>query len=118
MTSTISIGNSDATKRITLTKRQREFVRHALGFDGRRHKVTNRNHFRVGPGGYGYEDWMDMVSRGYAKRWACPSHGCKRLQVHLTGHPLAGGKDYFWLTRETAESVLNKGEHLSEGFKD
>ena len=86
-----------------LTEKQRDFIRHAIGFDGRS-KTTYRNHFVIGPGGDGYEDWMDLVQKGCAK--------------HREGSPLSGGDDVFWVTKETALLVRNKDEHLSTDFRD
>lgn len=86
-----------------LTRRQRDFVRHAIGFDGRS-KTTYRNHFVVGPGTDGYEDWMDLVQKGYAKR--------------REGSAISGGDDVFWVTRETALFVCNKDERLAPDFRE
>jgi len=86
-----------------LTERQREFVRHAIGLNGRS-KMTYRNHFVIGKGGDGYEDWMDLVRKGYAH--------------HRAGSEISGGDDVFWATRETALAVRKPREHVSPDFRE
>jgi hypothetical protein len=86
-----------------LTERQRQLVRHALGLDGRA-KTTHRNHFAVGPGCDDYEDWMDLVAKGYAR--------------HRGGSSTPDSVDIFWVTRETALLVRNFDENLSDDFRD
>lgn len=88
---------------LELTKRQRDFARHAVGFDGRS-KTTYRNHFVIGKGQDGYDDWMDMVSKGYAYRRA--------------GSEISGGDDVFWVTREVALFVRNKNERVARDFRE
>jgi hypothetical protein len=85
-----------------LTPKQRALARHALGFDGR-HKESYRNHFVTGPGSSDYDEWMDMVQKGFA--------------IRREGTPLSGGDDVFWCTRETALFVREKDEHLSREFR-
>lgn len=87
---------------IELMKQQRELVRHAIGLN-ERSKKTYRNHFVTGAGSKDYDAWMDMVTKGYAH--------------HRPGSEMSGGDDVFWVTRETALSVCNKNEHLSEDFR-
>lgn len=86
-----------------LTAKQREIVRHAIGFDGR-HKMTYRNHFVTGPDTEDYAAWMDLVRKGFAR--------------HRPGGQLSGGDDIFWATRELALSVRNKDEHLASDFRE
>ena len=86
-----------------LTAKQRDVIRHALGFNGRS-KESYRNHFVTGPGSDDYDAWMDLVSKGLAHRSA--------------GTEISGGDDVFWVTRETALSVREKNEHLSRDFRE
>jgi hypothetical protein len=77
----------------------RELARHALGLsDGRRRKVTYRNHFVTGQGSDDHAPWMAMVEAGHA--------------IRRYGNPLTGGDDLFRLTRAGAELALNRGEKL------
>lgn len=80
-----------------MTERQREFARHALGFPNKKN-MSYRNHFCIGPGGDGYEEWMDLVSQG--------------LAVRRTG-PHWGGDDMFYLTFAGALQVRERKEHIS-----
>ena len=81
----------------TMTARQREFARHALGFPNKKN-VSYRNHFCIGKGGDGYEEWLDLVS--------------KDLAVRRTSN-LWGGDDMFYLTLPGALMVREPKEHLS-----
>ncbi len=87
---------------MTLTNEQREMVRHAIGFDGRS-KTTTRNHYCTGPGSGGYEEWLDLVSRGLATVRG-PSE-------------ISGGDHTFYASRELALFVRNCDEHLSRDFR-
>ncbi len=76
---------------------QREMARHALGFPNKKNE-SYRNHFCIGPGGDGYEDWLDLVSKGLAVRRTSQHHG---------------GDDLFYLTLTGALMVRTDKEHLS-----
>lgn len=82
---------------ITLTEKERELARHALGFGcGRRESF--RNHFvtdRAGPDGI---IWMGMVEKGAA--------------MVRSGSPLSGGDDIFTLTYPGATAATDYGEKL------
>ena len=80
-----------------MTERQRELARHALGFPNKKNK-SNRNHFCIGKGGDGYDDWMDLVSKG--------------LAIRSTG-PHWGGDDMFHLTLKGGLEARGPKEHLS-----
>jgi hypothetical protein len=80
-----------------VTERQVKLARHALGFPNKKNE-SYRNHFCIGKGGDGYEDWMDLVSQG--------------LAVRSTG-PHWGGDDMFHLTLSGALQVRTPKEHLS-----
>lgn len=86
-----------------LTEKQRELVRHAVGFDGRS-KTSYRNHFVIGPGCEDYDAWMALVQAGGAH--------------HRKGSEISGGGDIFWATRETALAVRNRDEHLGRDFRE
>lgn len=94
------------TPMMTLTDRQRDFARHAVGFDGRS-KTTYRNHFVIDKDGDGWSDWMDMVAKGYARHRPGSEAG-----------ELSGGMDVFWVTRETALFIRNNDEHLGRDFRE
>ncbi len=83
----------------TLTPRERELARHALGLDGRR-KCTYRNHYGLYPGGNDHSTWLGLVECGLAMRRASVS--------------FHGGADHFWLTRAGALAALETGEMLDE----
>lgn len=87
---------------IELNDKQREMVRHAIGFDGRS-KTTTRNHYCIGVGGDGYEDWAVLLRDGLVTRRA-PSE-------------LSGGDDTFYVGRELALFVRKNNEHLSRDFR-
>ncbi len=76
---------------------QREMARHALGFPNKKNE-SYRNHFCIGPGGDGYEDWLDLVEKGLAIRRTSKNHG---------------GDDLFYLTLQGALMVRDAKEHLS-----
>lgn len=80
-----------------MTKRQRELARHALGLPNKK-RMSYRNHFCIGLGGDGYEDWQDMVSKGLALR---------------ATSDLWGGDDMFYLTLKGALMAREANEHLS-----
>lgn len=86
-----------------LSPKQREMIRHAIGFDGRS-KTTYRNHYVMGSGCGDHEEWMDLVRKGYATRRE-PSE-------------LSGGDDTFFVTRETALFVPKPDEHISRDFRE
>ena len=79
----------------TMTDRQRELARHALGLPNAK-RTTYRNHFVTGEGSDDFADWMAMVVGGFAGRGR-PS-------------PLTGGEDIFWLTTMGAMAALEPGE--------
>jgi hypothetical protein len=89
-------------KPIVLTPKQREMVRHAVGFDGR-HKSTFRNHYVVGASP-DHDEWMKLVDAGLARR--------------RPGTAISGGDDIFWATRDLALSVREQDENLSRDFRD
>ena len=80
-----------------MTPRQRELARHALGFPNKKNE-SYRNHFCIGEGGDGYEDWEDLVAKG--------------LAVKRTSGPWAGDC-MFHLTLKGALTVREREEHLS-----
>jgi hypothetical protein len=81
-----------------MTPKQREFARHALGLPNKK-STSYRNHFCIGVGGDGHEDWEDLVSKG--------------LAVKRTSD-LYGGDDIFYLTLQGALMVRGPKEHLSQ----
>jgi hypothetical protein len=81
----------------TMTNRQREFARHALGLPNSAHE-TNRNHFCIPKGSDGYEDWEDLVSKGMAVKAVGGASWCG---------------DFFYLTLEGAKAALLPIEHVS-----
>jgi hypothetical protein len=80
-----------------MTDRQRDMARHALGLPNKRN-TSNRNHYCIGKGGDGYEDWEDLVSKGFA--------------IKRTG-PHWGGDDMFHLTLKGGLEARGPKEHLS-----
>jgi hypothetical protein len=80
-----------------MTPVQLELARHALGFPNKKN-MSYRNHFCIGPGGDGYEEWKDLVSKG--------------LAVKRTG-PNWGGDSMFHLTLEGALMTRGPKEHIS-----
>ncbi len=76
---------------------QREMARHALGLPNKK-RTSYRNHYCIGPGGDGYEDWDDLAAKG--------------LAIRRTG-PDWGGDDMFYLTLNAALAVREPGEHIS-----
>lgn len=90
---------------IELTPKQRDMVRHALGFDQTRGKKESyRNHYVTDAATEDGQAWRALVDRGLAKRGK-PSE-------------LSWGGDVFWCTRELALAVREPDEHLSRGFRD
>jgi hypothetical protein len=81
-----------------MTDRQREFARHALGLPNKKN-VSYRNHFCIGKGGDGYEDWEDLVRQGLAVR---------------RSSSICGGDYFFHLTLRGALMVHELKEHLSQ----
>ena len=81
-----------------MNERQLQFARHALGFPNKRH-TSYRNHFCIGKGGDGYEEWEDLVAKG--------------LAIKRTGN-LWGGDDMFYLTLKGALMARGPKEHLSQ----
>jgi hypothetical protein len=79
----------------TLTPRERELARHALGLD--RRTFSYRNYYVVGSGD-DHTAWLGLVERGLAKR--------------RPGDELTGGSDIFYLTRAGALAALETGETL------
>ena len=82
---------------VTLTNRQRDFARHALGLPNGQN-MAYRNHFCIDREGDGYEDWENLVSKGLAVK-------------ALGGKEWVG--DFFYLTLEGARAVLRPQEHIS-----
>lgn len=80
-----------------MNPKQLEMARHALGFPNKKN-TSNRNHYCVGSGCDGHEEWMDLVSGGMA--------------VRRTG-PLWGGDDMFHLTLRGALMARGPKEHIS-----
>lgn len=80
-----------------MNENQREMARHALGFPNAKN-TSCRNHFSIGPGGDGYEDWVDLTSKG--------------LAIERKGGPF-GGDSMFHLTLSGALMVREPKEHLS-----
>lgn len=89
------------TDKPTMSERQRDLARHALGLkNGRgRWPKSYRNHFVASEGHTDWPDWMLLQLAGLAKRRG--------------GGPLSGGDEVFWLTSEGAEMALNKNERLN-----
>lgn len=82
---------------MSLSPRQKELARHALGLDGRRTQ-SYRNRIVAGPGHDDFAEWELMASRGLAGRRA--------------GVQMFGGDDLFWVTHRGALLALNPGETL------
>lgn len=78
---------------MSLTPRQREMARHALGLPNRAKRSFRNRYFTV-RGTPKHDAWMDLVHRGYA--------------LILSGAPL----DEFTLTRAGADVALERGESL------
>lgn len=68
-----------------MTPEQIELARHALGLPNDRRR-SYRNRFVTGPGHSDYDNWMQMVAAGNARR--------------RSGNQLTGGDDFFWLTEQ------------------
>ncbi|HEY8214617.1 MAG TPA: hypothetical protein VIG36_10875 [Methylocystis sp.] len=84
----------------TLTPRERELARHALGLDGRRKRSYRNRYFACATGVKGIV-WLGMVERGLAEK-----HGYDRV-----------GLIEFSITRSGALAALEPGESLdSEDF--
>ena len=80
-----------------LNEKQLEMARHALGFPNKQN-MSNRISYYTGAGGDGYEEWLDMVAKGYA--------------IRRTG-PLWGGDDMFHMTLKGALLARGPKEHIS-----
>ncbi len=78
---------------MSLTPRQREMARHALGLPNPS-KRSKKNRYHSLKGTPKHDAWMDLVHRGYARI--------------LSGAPL----DQFTLTRAGADVALERGESL------
>ncbi len=80
-----------------MNKKQLKLARHALGLPNGKN-LSFRNHFCIGEGGDGYEEWEDLVSKGMAVK-------------------ARGGKewsgDFFYLTLPGAKEALLSHEHIS-----
>jgi hypothetical protein len=81
----------------TLTPRENELARHALGLDGRRKRSYRNRYFIDATTSIGLI-WLAMVARGLAAIEPQPKSLC----------------DFFYLTRAGAEAALNPGESLDE----
>jgi hypothetical protein len=82
---------------ISVTPKQRELIRHALGLPNDRNE-SYRNHFCAGLGHDDWKDWLDMVARGLAVRRESGNWG---------------GDSMFHVKLETALFVREPHEHLS-----
>ena len=82
---------------IEMSEKQQDMARHALGLPNREYR-SYRNHFCIGPGGDGYEDWLDLASKGLAIR---------RTVSHW------GGDDMFYLTLKGALMARLPNESIS-----
>lgn len=82
-----------------MTPAQIELGRHALGLPNRTRR-SYRNHFCAGPEHFDWQDWMQMVASGDARRYPATE--------------LSGGDDVFKLTRMGAEACLHVGELLDK----
>ena len=82
---------------ISITKTQRDLMRHALGLS-RRTKTAYRNHFVTGEGSVDHAHWMDLVAKGAARRH--------------TGSPITGGSDVFYVTQIGVDAVMDFDEKL------
>jgi hypothetical protein len=80
-----------------MTSEQRKLARHALGLPNKLN-TSYRNHYCIGRGGDGYEEWEAMVAAGEA--------------VRRTG-PHWGGDDMFHLTLKGGLAARDAKEHLS-----
>lgn len=84
----------------TLTPRQRELARHALGLPNKM-KMSYRNRFVAGVGHQDYDEWLKMVAQENA--------------AVRPGNTLPyGGDDLFWLTPQGARFALKKYERLDQ----
>lgn len=82
---------------VSMTGRQIELARHALGLPNRKN-TSYRNYFCIGEGADGHIEWEDLVAKGLA---------VKRKTA------LCGGDDYFHLTLKGALMVRKTKEHIS-----
>lgn len=89
------------TDKPTMSERQRELARHALGLKAGRGRwpKSYRNHFVASEGHTDWPDWMLLTHAGLAK--------------HRDGGPLSGGDEVFWLKRTGAEMALKPNERLN-----
>ena len=79
---------------MTLTKRERELARHALGLPNQ-WQQSYRNRFVAANVPGDYDVWLSLKDKG-----AASSMGA------------GAGKTYFWLTFEGAKAALENGERL------
>jgi len=84
-----------------MTTSQRTYARHALGLPNKK-LASNRNYFRIGAGGNGYDEWEQMVAQGDA--------------IKRAGAPWAawGSDDTFFLTLQGALAALDPKEHIGQ----
>lgn len=82
---------------VTLTPRQIELARHALGLPNHGGR-SYRNHFVAGPDHIDYYEWQKMVGGLFAQR--------SRPRAML------GGMTVFYLTIVGAKAALQSGERL------
>jgi hypothetical protein len=80
-----------------MTDKQRAMAREALGLPNEQN-ATQRNHYCVGEGGDGWDEWQALVAEG--------------LAVKAIGGPDWSGA-FFHLTLEGAKAVLAPEEHVS-----
>lgn len=81
----------------TLSKKQREMARHALGLPNQ-YRKSYRNRYFIGGPCETFDAWTEMVSAGMAE------------SVPVNGTQI--GRTMFYLTRAGAEAVLKRGERL------
>ena len=80
-----------------MTDEQIELARHALGLPNKRNR-SYRNHFVASAGHADFNNWADMVEKGFARS--------------RKGSQLSGSDPVFWLTWAGASRALRRGELL------
>jgi hypothetical protein len=90
----------------TITERQREFARHALGLPNEKN-MSYRNHFSIGIEGDGYVDWEDLVSKGLAIKLPFGFHGGFIFHLTLEGALMVRGPEEH-ISREDAEAMRRR----------